>query len=66
MNNFARRKNRRRTILSITRTLEEILKMEMKYYQSIEDIQINEDRLIESGYTLDMIDEAICLLKSTY
>jgi len=56
---FRKRKARRRAIVAITRTLEQILDREKAYYYSIPGSVANEDRYNESEFVLGTLDSVI-------
>jgi len=64
--NYHRRKNRRRAVENIIMTLKEILAAEEFYQNSLPAHPSFEDQVIESDYTLFVIDEALNNLRNAY
>jgi hypothetical protein len=58
-NRFVKRRARRRAIWAITRTLEQILDLEIGYLYSIPDTNANEERWSESELFVGMLDSAV-------
>ena len=65
-NSLSKRKNRKRAVLSVLRKLEQVYDMELAYYLSIPDTQPNEDRQIESGHAVDVLDDVLDSLRGLY
>ena len=59
MKRFAKRKARKRAIKSITRTLEQILELEIEYLYSIPDSPTNEGRYSEAEFLIGFLDAIV-------
>jgi hypothetical protein len=65
-NYYRKRKNRRRAVIGITRSLKQILDMELDYYYSISDSPASEDQCIESELLLATLKDVVETLKYIY